>query len=89
MKAKVSLSVVVAILFISLLSIGWISREKTASTTKWEYKVEYFNPSAAPPVSLDDWLNKLGAEGWELVQITGMSAPSGSKQGLYYFKRNR
>jgi hypothetical protein len=80
MKAKASL-VVVVILFVSLISAGWISRGQPVSTTRWEYKVT----TASAPV--DDWLNKQGADGWELVQITGADDVTGSKVVTYYFKR--
>jgi hypothetical protein len=47
--------------------------------TMWEYKIEQPSPSVMNKTDLD----KLGAEGWELVAVC---TPTGSSTA-YYFKR--
>jgi hypothetical protein len=43
---------------------------------RWEYQCIYNTTGAVEPVT--EWLNRLGAQGWELVTVEG---------GFFYFKR--
>lgn len=49
--------------------------------TKFEYKIEIINISSE--INYNDFLNKLGLEGWELCSI--ISLPNFSN--ILYFKR--
>lgn len=54
------------------------SMEVKQATPKWEYKVE--RPELKTIEEENDYLNKMGNEGWELFYI-------GEFYGEYYFKR--
>jgi hypothetical protein len=56
-------------------------------TTNWEYRVEQFNNIPEDVKKLNEVLNKLGADGWELVQVTGPIGASGAVGNKFYFKR--
>ncbi|GBC81248.1 hypothetical protein HRbin10_00355 [bacterium HR10] len=72
----------------SVLTADWIQHEHTPSRVRWEYKVIYFN--SARPETVED-LNRLGAEGWELVffsrsRLDEYGSPT---QGYCFLKRPR
>ncbi len=57
--------------------------------TAWEYNVLWHHEIAAygpKPVSLEEGMNKLGAEGWELVAVEPRREGA---TAVYYFKRPR
>jgi hypothetical protein len=54
------------------------SSSVTAHTSAWEYKVTGL-------IALDE-MNKLGAEGWELIAV---QAPNIDNIGLYFKRRKR
>jgi len=78
--------IVVFIVFICLL--GWVGRgwAQKASTDRkvWEYKVGTVVLGGTP--SVQDRLNELGAEGWELVAVENVTTAYGPS-ALYYLKR--
>lgn len=63
-----------------LLLTGWTYQ----SRLRWEYRVVFLTNDATVTRELD----KLGADGWELVSFDMASKPDRYGQGgLYYFKR--
>lgn len=55
---------------------------------KWEYHVEKFPDMPEDDLKgLDAMLNRLGAEGWDLVQATGPFGGSGLIGNKLIFKR--
>jgi len=60
------------------------TRARSAEKTTWEYKV--VNVSAVPSPELERMLNRLGSEGWELVQV---GTPAELTRDAYIFKRAR
>ncbi len=79
MKTKVASLVLIALLF----TVGWAnSAQKDAPKKVWEY------------TSTNNYgdLNKLGAEGWEMVGVSdsvSISSGHGSTTQTYFFKRSR
>jgi Domain of unknown function (DUF4177) len=79
---------VVALLF----AANWGGRAQTRAYRTWEYKVvvEQFG---APPASMSEQqMNKLGAEGWELVDTRVVPFQQGGVTQYrtdYHFKRDR
>ena len=61
--------------------------------TKWEYRVETTDVGGTIQRNMDDmkadWLNKMGKDGWELVNITVLNVGNGltSKKAYLTFKR--
>jgi hypothetical protein len=90
MKAKIRLIGVVAAVLLGV--IGWTGygqrpQAQRVSPTAWEYKVLY-----APGVRnmSESMMNKLGAEGWELVTYQAINNEGGTMgAGNYFFKRAR
>lgn len=80
------------LLFVSvavLCLVGWGSRSSGAQVSvrgRWEYKVI---TSYTPTSSNDVELNKLGAEGWELVTIREVEQARTPHRTDYYLKRAR
>ena len=54
--------------------MDWVGRPVPGEEDEWDM--------ASMPV--EDWLNELGNEGWELIKIRGWEDP---KEAFYYFKR--
>jgi len=85
MKSKLGFSAVL-LLFLSLL--GWAEHaraQKTNNDSKvWEYKVGAASVVGTP--SIQDQLNQLGAEGWELVAVENVSTTT-PPTAVYYLKR--
>jgi hypothetical protein len=63
------------ILAVALATILFTSCVQAA--TKWQYKILVL-PYNAPPMQADPILSELGADGWELVSVSGT---------IFYFKR--
>ncbi len=81
---------------ILLLSAVTARADSAASPVRWEYKiwVDHHNrheeSSDSPRIEIENELNTLGAQGWELVSVVWKkyregSAPEG--RVVYYFKR--
>jgi hypothetical protein len=84
----------VALIIVALLSFAnWGGRAQTPLRKTWEYKVVEAMYGAQPASISQQELNKLGAEGWELVEtrVTEHPQQGGSRQYRtdYYFKRIR
>ena len=82
------------LLTVSLL-IAWAPSGRSADRVEWEYRVlriDDSNPEekGVRPSSrsggAEETLNKLGAEGWELVAVRVDSA-SARRAPIFYFKR--
>jgi Domain of unknown function (DUF4177) len=56
-------------------------------TTNWEYLVVKFDNVSAEDANVAALLGKYGAEGWELVQVTGPIGASGAIGNKFFFKR--
>jgi hypothetical protein len=76
------------LLFVSLLAwAGYASAQKTNTNHErkvWEYKVGAAPINGVP--SVEDQLNQLGAEGWELVAVENVSTMT-PPAAMYYLKR--
>jgi hypothetical protein len=85
MKARpISLIMLVLLTCLAVFSLG---ATKGSSKATWEYKVAYHNHYKA-----EEELNKLGAQGWELIALSPASFvddQSGTKRegNIYFFKR--
>lgn len=54
----------------------------------WEYKTLIYASFGGKIHGMDDAMNELGAEGWELVgTISGSSAAMANASGVLFFKR--
>lgn len=90
MKAKIRFVAVVAIVLIGLIGLtvyGQRQPPQRVPQTKWEYKVVF-----VPGVRnmSEETMNKLGAEGWELVTYQAINNEGGTiGAGNYFFKRAR
>lgn len=76
----------VLLLFLSLL--GWVGHARAQKNNNdrkvWEYKVGATSLMGTP--SVQDQLNQLGAEGWELVAVDNVSTLT-PPSAVYYLKR--
>lgn len=96
MRNRLYFAAAVAALVIAALVAGWGARAQGPALKTWEYKVvtkQHLSVSASAPASLSEReLNKLGDDGWELVETRSFSAPQGglvNHQTDYFFKRLR
>jgi len=78
--------VVLGVILIALGSFtpGSTKYNPTASQTVWEYKI--VNLSYSGSISVEAQINRLGNEGWELVDVA-VKYGDGSADGNYFFKR--
>ena len=79
------------VVFIALMCLlGWVGRgwsqKSNGSRKVWEYKVGAAALQGTP--SVQDQLNQLGAEGWELVSVEGVRTTI-PPSAVYYLKRAR
>ena len=88
MKKKVWLPCIAALVLFGL--VGWTGfgqRSQSALLIKWEYKVMYL--PGARNLS-EEALNKMGAQGWELITFQAVNNEGGTiGAGNYFFKRAR
>ena len=84
---------VVSLLIVAVLfATNWGGRAQVPARRTWEYKVVEAQYGAQPASISEQELNRLGAEGWELV---GTRVVEVSRAGAreyrtdYYFKRVR
>ena len=89
---KQSLLALTVLVVALTLAINWGGHAQSTNRVNWEYKVvtaQY----GAPPASLTERdLNKLGAEGWELIETRALELPQGAAREYrtdYFFKRAR
>ncbi len=75
-------SLVILILASLIFMAGWKTSRSTGN--QWEYKTLYYKGSH----NIDE-INKLGAEGWELVCAALTTDSIGSTQERLYFRRAR
>ena len=87
MKDKLGI-LMVFLLFLSLLAwAGRAGAQKTKTNNDrkvWEYTVGAVQVGGIPPIQ--DQLNQLGAEGWELVAVENVSTTA-PPSAIYYLKR--
>ena len=88
-----SLWVVSLLLVAVLFAANWGSRAQVQGRRTWEYKVVVAQYGAQPASISEQDLNRLGAEGWELVETrvveSTMRAGAREYRTDYYFKRVR
>ena len=72
----------VLVLASMIFTAGWKTSRSTGN--QWEYKTVYY-----AGINKVDEINKLGAEGWELVSAAVVLDSGGSAQERLYFKRAR
>ena len=88
MKTRIWFVAVVAALLFGL--VGWTGFGQKSQRTPqpvWEYRVVY-SPGARN--LSEGMLNKMGAEGWELVTFQSINLEGGTiGAGNYFFKRAR
>jgi hypothetical protein len=88
MKTKVWLLCIAAVILFGL--VGWTGfgqRSQRASLITWEYKVMYV--PGARNLS-EEAMNKMGAQGWELITFQAINNEGGTiGAGNYFFKRAR
>ena len=84
-RAKNSLAVFIVCMtiFACIAILGWGNRGQALSKVVWEYKVIPMEQSGPEPT-----LNKLGSDGWELVQIISNDQINGYG-GYFLFKRSK
>lgn len=86
MRARLSWAfagVGVCVLVATLVAAAPGDKPKSA----WEYKFTTGNGPSVP--GWDEGVNKLGAEGWELVTATAVPTHDGNKEYVLYFKRTK
>ncbi|HYO99331.1 MAG TPA: DUF4177 domain-containing protein [Pyrinomonadaceae bacterium] len=75
-----------------LFAANWGSRAQVPARKSWEYKVVVTQYGAQPASMSEQDLNKLGAEGWELVEtrvVESTRARDREYRTDYFFKRVR
>ena len=83
MKSRMFFGLTLATILL-LLSMVFANQARSSSRGLWEYKV--VQVQAGETHLVEQTLNKLGTEGWELVSHD--STPGGiPTAGFYYFKR--
>lgn len=91
MRFKLPLLVGV-LLVVALFAANRDGRARGPAVQTWEYKVVTAQYGAVPPAVGEQELNKLGAEGWELIGTRQIDYPQGTTRQYrtdYYFKRVR
>ena len=88
MKTKIRLIAIVAIVLLGLIGLTvYGQKQQRATQTNWEYKV-LFVPGIRN--MSEEMMNKLGAQGWELVTYQAINNEGGTiGAGNYFFKRAR
>ena len=87
-----SLWVIGLLLGAVLFAANWGGRAQVPVRKTWEYKAVTAQYGALPPTVSEQELNRLGAEGWELVESHQVVYPQGGTtqhRTDYYFKRVR
>jgi len=86
MRTRIWLVMMVAAVLFGL--IGWTGfGQKAQRSTTWEYKVVYV--PGARNLS-EEAMNKMGAQGWELITFQPINNEGGTiGAGNYFFKRAR
>ena len=92
MRHKIYAAVAAVAVMFAVLAAGWGGRAQGPARKTWEYKVVTAHYGAQPASINEQELNRLGAEGWELVETRSMALPQGSAtlhRTDYFFKRLR
>lgn len=87
-----SLGAVVLIIAVVLFASNWSGRAQVPVRKTWEYKVVTAQYGAMPASLSEQELNRLGAEGWELVETRSLHFKVGEMmqdRTDYFFKRLR
>jgi hypothetical protein len=87
-----SLGAVVLVLAAVLFASNWGGRAQVPARKTWEYKVVTAQYGAVPASLSEQELNRLGAEGWELVETRSLHFKQGEmtqNRTDYFFKRLR
>ncbi|MDT5061945.1 MAG: hypothetical protein QOH63_2404 [Acidobacteriota bacterium] len=88
MKTKLWLIIIAAVILLGV--VGWTGfgqKPQRAALTAWEYKVVYV--PGARNLS-EDAMNRMGAQGWELITFQAINNEGGTiGAGNYFFKRAR
>jgi hypothetical protein len=80
MRSRI-ISIVILIAALAIVALGWTQNSRSAEASKWEY-LSYQASSSGPS---DQEMNKMGAEGWELVAVD----VGESRVSRYIFKRKK
>lgn len=86
-KSQVTIIVILLALFLALFSYNTFAPRPPKPATQWEYRIQ-----AIPDEHFEDSINKLGAQGWDLVFARRASNVEGDAATFSYeviFKRLR
>jgi len=82
--------ILTAALWISALSVlatlCFSQQPQPAATHKWRYKIIDSNALLRTEATVEDGLNSLGEQGWELVNAERV-VQSGNAMNIFYLKR--
>jgi len=82
-----------SLVIVALLSFAsWGGRAQGPQRTIWEYKVVVEQYGAQPATLAEQHMNRLGAEGWELVDTRAVALQQGGSTQYrtdHHFKRAR
>lgn len=87
-----SVGAFVLLLATVMLASGWGSRAQVPARKMWEYKTVTAQYGAVPASLGEGEMNRLGAEGWELVDTRTLHLKAGEvtqNRTDYFFKRLR
>ncbi len=87
-----SIGAVILLLAAVLFASNWGGRAQVPARKTWEYKMVTAQYGAVPASLSEQELNRLGAEGWELVDTRSLHSNAGGttqNRTDYFFKRLR
>ncbi len=82
MRSRISLGLTLATILLAL-SMVFANQARSSSRSSWEYRVVQVQETQL----IEQTLNKLGAEGWELVSHDPAPGRAVTTAGFYYVKR--
>ena len=92
MRHRIYVAVAALVVSLAVLAAGWGGRAQVSARKTWEYKVVSAHYGAYPASISEKELNKLGEEGWELVDTRSLEYQAGTvtqNRTDYFFKRLR